>query len=46
MKPPRGLSAGEAQAWARLAATVRPLDLPVQVMETMRSVVQGRRRSR
>lgn len=28
MRAPRGLSAGEAEAWARLAATVRPLDLP------------------
>jgi len=25
MKPPRGLSAGEAAAWARVAATVKPL---------------------
>jgi DNA-nicking Smr family endonuclease len=28
MKPPRGLSAEEAAAWARLAATVRPLNPP------------------
>ena len=28
MKPPRGLSADEAAAWARLAATVRPLVPP------------------
>jgi len=28
MKPPRGLNAEEAAAWARLAATVRPLDPP------------------
>jgi DNA-nicking Smr family endonuclease len=28
MKPPRGLSEAEAQAWARLAATVRPLNPP------------------
>jgi hypothetical protein len=28
MKPPRGLSAEEAAAWARLAATVKPLKGP------------------
>ncbi len=28
MKPPRGLTPEEAAAWARLAATVRPLDPP------------------
>ena len=28
MKPPRGLSAGEAALWRRLTATVRPLDPP------------------
>lgn len=28
MKPPRGLSAEEAAAWARLAATVKPLNPP------------------
>lgn len=28
MRPPRGLSAGEAALWARLAATVKPLDPP------------------
>ncbi|WP_305097076.1 Smr/MutS family protein [Croceibacterium aestuarii] len=28
MKPPRGLTAEESAAWARLAATVRPLDPP------------------
>ncbi len=28
MKPPRGLSAEEAAAWARLAATVKPMSSP------------------
>ena len=28
MKPPRGLSAGEAALWRRLTATVKPLDPP------------------
>jgi len=28
MKPPRGLSAEEAAAWARLAATVKPINPP------------------
>ncbi len=28
MKPPRGLSAGEAELWARVAATVDPLNPP------------------
>ena len=28
MKPPRGLSAEEAEAWARVAQTVRPLNPP------------------
>jgi DNA-nicking Smr family endonuclease len=28
MKPPRGLTAGEAAAWARVAATVKPLVPP------------------
>lgn len=28
MKPPRGLSHAETEAWAKLAATVRPLDSP------------------
>ena len=31
MKPPRGLSSGEAAAWAQVAATVQPIHPPVEL---------------
>ena len=39
MKPPRGLSADEAAAWARLAATVKPLRT-VRVSTPVKPVVE------
>jgi DNA-nicking Smr family endonuclease len=36
VKPPRGLSADEAAAWARLAATVRPLKSPLPLAGSRR----------
>ena len=39
MKPPRGLSADEAAAWARLAATVKPMR-PVPARKAVEPVVE------
>jgi DNA-nicking Smr family endonuclease len=36
VKPPRGLTADEAAAWARLAATVRPLHSPLPLAGSRR----------
>jgi DNA-nicking Smr family endonuclease len=38
MKPPRGLSAEEAELWARLAATVKPLNPPRAVKPDQPSI--------